>query len=79
MWLQREIRLKPKPRGFHLVTGEVLGERPMSQTRPGLNAVLKLSADRDLVLRPLSGQCHPGADRGQQAEDQERCDELLHG
>jgi len=35
-----------------LVTGEVLGERPMSQTRGGLNAVLKLSADRDLVPGP---------------------------
>lgn len=39
-----------------LVTGEVLGERPMSQTRSGLNAVLKLAADRDLVLRPLSAK-----------------------
>jgi tRNA U34 2-thiouridine synthase MnmA/TrmU len=39
-----------------LITGEVLGERPMSQTRGGLNAVLKLSADRDLVLRPLSAK-----------------------
>lgn len=28
MWLQREIRLKPKPRGFHLVTDEVLRELP---------------------------------------------------
>lgn len=39
-----------------LATGEVLGERPMSQTRGGLNAVLKLAADRDLVLRPLSAK-----------------------
>ncbi len=39
-----------------LVTGEVLGERPMSQTRGGLNAVLKLAGDRDLVLRPLSAK-----------------------
>jgi len=39
-----------------LITGEVLGERPMSQTRGGLNAVLKLSGDRDLVLRPLSAK-----------------------
>ena len=39
-----------------LITGEVLGERPMSQTSGGLNAVLKLSADRDLVLRPLSAK-----------------------
>ncbi|MBI4725834.1 hypothetical protein HY768_01180, partial [candidate division TA06 bacterium] len=39
-----------------LITGEVLGERPMSQTKGGLNAVLKLSADRDLILRPLSAK-----------------------
>ncbi len=39
-----------------LATGEVLGERPLSQTRGGLNAVLKLAADRDLVLRPLSAK-----------------------
>ncbi|TMM12565.1 MAG: YjbQ family protein [Actinobacteria bacterium] len=23
MWIQREVRLEPRPRGFHLVTGEV--------------------------------------------------------
>ena len=28
MWLQRSIKLGPRPRGFHLVTGEVLGELP---------------------------------------------------
>jgi secondary thiamine-phosphate synthase enzyme len=28
MWLQREIRLDPRPRGFHLVTREVLGALP---------------------------------------------------
>ena len=28
MWLQREITLDPRPRGFHLVTGEVLGSLP---------------------------------------------------
>ncbi|HTY09178.1 MAG TPA: tRNA 4-thiouridine(8) synthase ThiI [Candidatus Edwardsbacteria bacterium] len=39
-----------------LITGEVLGERPMSQSKSGLNAVLKLAADRDLVLRPLSAK-----------------------
>ena len=39
-----------------LITGEVMGERPMSQTKGGLNAVLKLSADRDLILRPLSAK-----------------------
>ncbi|HWF56182.1 MAG TPA: secondary thiamine-phosphate synthase enzyme YjbQ [Solirubrobacteraceae bacterium] len=27
-WLQREIRLEARPRGFHLVTGELLGALP---------------------------------------------------
>ena len=28
MWVQREIALEPRPRGFHLVTREVLGALP---------------------------------------------------
>src|ERR1700760_946292 len=28
MWLQRTVRLEPRPRGIHLITGEVLGELP---------------------------------------------------
>src|SRR5512135_1496707 len=28
MWIQKEIRLKPRPRGFHLVTEELLHELP---------------------------------------------------
>jgi secondary thiamine-phosphate synthase enzyme len=28
MWLQREIRLEARPRGFHLITGEVLAALP---------------------------------------------------
>ena len=28
MWLQRRITFEPRPRGIHLVTGEVLGELP---------------------------------------------------
>ena len=27
-WLQVEIRLKPRPRGFHLVTGEIVAALP---------------------------------------------------
>jgi secondary thiamine-phosphate synthase enzyme len=33
MWFQKEITLKPKPRGFHLITHEVL------ETLPELNRV----------------------------------------
>ncbi|MBU1424168.1 MAG: secondary thiamine-phosphate synthase enzyme YjbQ [Gammaproteobacteria bacterium] len=28
MWIQKEIHLKPKPRGFHLITDELLRELP---------------------------------------------------
>ncbi len=28
MWLQKEIRLQAKPRGFHLITDELLRELP---------------------------------------------------
>lgn len=38
-----------------IITGEVLGQRPMSQTRSSLNAVDKLSGCRGIVVRPLSG------------------------
>jgi secondary thiamine-phosphate synthase enzyme len=37
MWLQREISLGARPRGFHLVTREVLGELPeLGDVRVGL-------------------------------------------
>jgi secondary thiamine-phosphate synthase enzyme len=37
MWLQREIRLDPRPRGFHLVTREVLSALPeLGDVRAGL-------------------------------------------
>lgn len=26
MWLQKEINLNPKPRGFHLITGEIVNQ-----------------------------------------------------
>ena len=28
MWIQKELKLNPKPRGFHLVTREVLAQLP---------------------------------------------------
>ena len=39
-----------------LVTGEVLGQRPMSQTRQSLYVVAKNSGYADHILRPLSAQ-----------------------
>lgn len=46
--------------GFDFVcTGEVLGQRPMSQQRRGLDAVAKDSGLRDRLLRPLCAQLLP--------------------
>jgi tRNA-specific 2-thiouridylase len=43
--------------GFDFVfTGEVLGQRPMSQNRGSLNLVAKISGLADLLLRPLSAR-----------------------
>ena len=37
MWTQREIVLEPRPRGFHLVTAEILGALPeLGELRVGL-------------------------------------------
>jgi secondary thiamine-phosphate synthase enzyme len=37
MWAQREITLRPRPRGFHLVTGEVEAAMPeLRELRVGL-------------------------------------------
>lgn len=37
-----------------LISGEVLGQRPMSQRKDAMNAVAKLSNVKDLLIRPLS-------------------------
>lgn len=40
-------------------TGEVLGQRPMSQTKQSLSVVAKNSGYNDVILRPLSAQLLP--------------------
>ncbi|NLY03653.1 MAG: ATP-binding protein [Campylobacter sp.] len=48
--------LKHKGASF-IITGEVLGQRPMSQRKEALKNVLSLSGDEDdLILRPLSAK-----------------------
>jgi tRNA U34 2-thiouridine synthase MnmA/TrmU len=39
-----------------IITGEVLGQRPMSQMRPSLNMIEKASSLKGLLVRPLSGR-----------------------
>jgi secondary thiamine-phosphate synthase enzyme len=51
MWLQRELALDPRPRGFHLVTREVLGALPeLRDVRVGLLHLLILHTSASLTL-----------------------------
>jgi tRNA-uridine 2-sulfurtransferase len=53
----REAGALMVPEGFDfLFTGEVLGQRPMSQNRGSLNLVARESGFADLLLRPLSAK-----------------------
>ena len=45
--------------GALLATGEVLGQRPMSQRRDAFNAIEKLAGLKRQILRPLSGKLLP--------------------
>ncbi|MBO6577095.1 MAG: YjbQ family protein [Rhodothermales bacterium] len=51
MWLQRELRLTARPRGFHLVTGDVVAALPeLSGVRAGLLHVHILHTSASLTL-----------------------------
>ena len=51
MWAQREIRLATRPRGFHLVTREVLGALPeLGEIRVGLLHLLIRHTSASLAL-----------------------------
>ena len=51
MWVQREITLRARPRGFHLVTDEVLGEVPeLRRLRVGLAQVFIRHTSASLTL-----------------------------
>src|SRR5690349_14216007 len=51
MWVQRRITLDPRPRGFHLVTGEVLSELPeLARVRVGLLHLLIQHTSASLTL-----------------------------
>lgn len=51
MWLQRELALDPRPRGFHLVTREVLGALPeLRDVQVGLLHLLILHTSASLTL-----------------------------
>lgn len=51
MWLQKEIRLTPKPRGFHLITSELLRELPeLRDFHVGMMNVFILHTSASLTL-----------------------------
>lgn len=57
--LKRAGQLMEKMGASFLVTGEVLGQRPMSQNRSSMSAVEKLAGYRGYIVRPLSAQLLP--------------------
>lgn len=51
MWLQKEINLKAKPRGFHLITDELLRELPeLRLFRIGMMNVFLMHTSASLTL-----------------------------
>jgi secondary thiamine-phosphate synthase enzyme len=51
MWISRDITLAPRPRGFHLITGEVAGELPeLGDVSAGLLNVHILHTSASLTL-----------------------------
>lgn len=59
MMVRHAARLMPQIGADFLITGEVLGERPMSQRREALGVVERDGAMEGLVLRPLSAKLLP--------------------
>jgi tRNA-uridine 2-sulfurtransferase len=59
LMLREAGRLRESENADFLFTGEVLGQRPMSQRRDSLRSVEKLSGQEGLILRPLSARLLP--------------------
>ncbi len=51
MWIQRTIHLRPRPRGFHLITDEIVRQVPeLQQLRVGLMHLLLQHTSASLAL-----------------------------
>lgn len=51
MWLQKEVRLNPRSRGFHLITEEILQQLPeLAQLRIGLLHILIKHTSASLTI-----------------------------
>ena len=54
MWLQKEISLKARPRGFHLITQELLRELPeLSNIRVGMMNIFIMHTSASLTLNEV--------------------------
>ena len=54
--LSHAVSLLPKYGARFLISGEVVGQRPMSQRADALNLITKRAHVRDVLLRPLSAK-----------------------
>lgn len=59
MMLQRAREMLEEIGASFLITGEVLGQRPMSQRLDTLNVISRDSGSRSILLRPLSARLLP--------------------
>jgi tRNA U34 2-thiouridine synthase MnmA/TrmU len=59
LMFREAVNLMKKYNIDFLISGEVVGQRPMSQRRDALNSVAKLSSMKDLIIRPLSQKLLP--------------------
>ena len=51
MWIQKEIHLKARPRGFHLITDELLRELPeLRNVRIGMMNIFIMHTSASLTL-----------------------------
>ncbi len=50
IWTQKQIQLKPKTRGFHLVTTEIIGQLELSKIRVGMLHIFLQHTSASLTL-----------------------------
>ncbi|MDW7712417.1 MAG: hypothetical protein SCH98_18275, partial [Deferrisomatales bacterium] len=58
-FVRKALEIMRREGALFLVTGEVLGQRPMSQRRDAMNAIARQTGARELLVRPLSAKLLP--------------------
>jgi len=59
--IRKTVSLLEKKNADFIITGEVLGQRPMSQKKDGLRVIDKLTGCGEITVRPLSGKLLPAS------------------